>query len=324
MELVELVFLDPELRNEPLGAGRRVGRGLTAEGRAALRDRAVKKTLGGGHRHDRGRFAATARLAEDRDSIGIAAEVLDVVTDPPERRDEVLNADVRRLRPLLAAEVGEVQKAEDVQTMIDRDDDHVFLLREVRAVVEQVVARTGREPAAVHPDHDGARGIVEAGREHVHGQAVFALRGVAVERRHDGRRLLGIGRNGRSEGNLEVILDARPRRGLLRRHEAIGAAGRRAVRDAPELMDALLEQTAHTAGLSLGNAADRREAPILRQHAERRDTEGQTRRSQRAGAQEKTAVELRPGRNAFGSHGFPLRASHEFARGQHYTTPSRR
>ena len=96
---------------------------------------------------------------------------------------------LRRALPLRAADVGEVQVAEDVQAMIHRYDDHVFLLREVRAVVEQVVAGARREAAAVHPDHDGPPLVVEARREHVDGEAVFALRREAIERGHDRRRL---------------------------------------------------------------------------------------------------------------------------------------
>ena len=108
------------------------------------------------------------------------------------RRDQVLHADVRRACPLLAAEAGQVQVAEDVEPVIDGDDDDVLLLREIRAVVEQVVAGAGREAAAVHPHHDGARSVVEARREDVDGEAVLALRRLAIQRRDDGRRLFAV------------------------------------------------------------------------------------------------------------------------------------
>ena len=216
------------------------------------------------HRHHGRRLTAAARLAEDRDAIRIAAEALDVVLHPLQRRDQVLHADVRRACPLLAAQAGEMQEAEDVEPVIDGDDDDVFLLREIRAVVEQVVAGAGREAAAVHPHHDGPRAVVERRREHVDGEAVLALRRLAIQRRDDGRRLFAVGIHRRGPRDLEVILDARPRGRFLRRHEAVRAARRRAVRHAPELLHAVLEQAAHAAVLRLRRAADRREAPVLR------------------------------------------------------------
>mgnify|MGYP006196622257 CR=1 FL=1 len=89
-----------------------------------------------------------------------------------------------------AADVGEVQEAENVQAVVHGDDDHVFLLREVRAVVKQVVAGACGKPAPVHPHHDRPRLVVERRREDVDRQAVFALRRQPVYRGHDRGRLL--------------------------------------------------------------------------------------------------------------------------------------
>src|SRR5262249_45191253 len=158
---------------------------------------------------------------------------------PLQRGDEILHADVRRAGPLLAAEASEMQVAEDVEAVIHGDDDDVLLLREVRAVVQQVVAGAGRETAPVHPDHDRARLVVDARSENVHGEAVFALRRLAVQRRDDRRRLFAVRIHGRGPRDLEVFLDTRPRGRLLRRHEAIRTGRRGAIWHAPELLDAV-------------------------------------------------------------------------------------
>src|ERR1700752_2381124 len=88
---------------------------------------------------------AHGRLSEDRAPTGIAAEALDVVVHPLQRGDEVLHADVRRAGPLRTADSGQVQIAENIESVIDGDDDDVLFLGEVRAVVEQVVAGARRE-----------------------------------------------------------------------------------------------------------------------------------------------------------------------------------
>src|SRR4029079_3038310 len=106
-----------------------------------------------------------------------------------ERRREILDADVRGTRPFLTADVGQVQVAENVQPVIDRHDDDVLFSREVRAVVQKIVAGAGREAAAVHPYHDGPALLVERRREYVDREAILALRGEAIERGDDRRRL---------------------------------------------------------------------------------------------------------------------------------------
>src|SRR3546814_2358053 len=54
-----------------------------------LRDRLVEQALGGGHRHQGRDLRAAARLAEDGDITGIAAEGRDVALDPSQRGDQV-------------------------------------------------------------------------------------------------------------------------------------------------------------------------------------------------------------------------------------------
>jgi hypothetical protein len=118
VQLVELVALQTQLREIALGAVGRVARGLAAKRGAALRDRAMEQTLRGRHRHYRRGFAAAARLAEDRHAARVAAKGLDVVAHPCERRDEVLDAGIRRSGPLLAAQVREMQEAEEIEPVV--------------------------------------------------------------------------------------------------------------------------------------------------------------------------------------------------------------
>src|SRR5690554_7647509 len=100
-----------------------------------------------------------------------------------------------------------MQEAENVQAVIDRDDDDILLLREIGAVVQQVIARADAEAAAVQPYHDRPRFAVETRREDIEREAVLALRGMSVQRGHDRRRLLGARLDRRGERDLEVILD---------------------------------------------------------------------------------------------------------------------
>ena len=156
LDAIELVFRDTELGQETLGALGRIVRGLAANRGAALGDRAMEQPARRRHRHHRRGLTAAAGLAEDRHAIRIAAEALDVVAHPLERRDQVLHADVGCARPFLAAQAGKMQEAKEVEAVIDGDDDDILFLREIRAVVEQVVTGAGREAAAVHPHHDRA------------------------------------------------------------------------------------------------------------------------------------------------------------------------
>src|SRR5262245_57234570 len=82
LDALELILRDAKLGNETLGRFRRVVGRLATNRGAALRDRAMEQAARGRHRHDRRRLTAAARLTEDRDAIGIATEIRDVVLDP--------------------------------------------------------------------------------------------------------------------------------------------------------------------------------------------------------------------------------------------------
>src|SRR5690606_27592605 len=160
---------------------------------------------------------------------------------------------------------------------------------EIGAVVQQVIARADAEAAAVQPYHDRPRFAVETRREDIEREAVLALRGMSVQRGHDRRRLLGARLDRRGERDLEVILDAGPRGGRPRRHEPILARRRRAVRHAPELVHAVLEQPADAAGASSRDAAYRREPAILTEGHERQRAE----RERGAAPDERSSIDAR-------------------------------
>ena len=72
-----------------------------------------------GHRHQRRDFSAAARLPEDRDEIRIAAEAVDVVAHPLERRDDVEHAGAAGQREVGSHRLAEIGVAEHVQPVID-------------------------------------------------------------------------------------------------------------------------------------------------------------------------------------------------------------
>src|SRR5437899_2419297 len=76
----------------------------------------------------------------------------------------------------------EVQVSDDVQAMIDADDHDIARAGEIRAVVSERRSGSIRVAAAVNPHHHGTpASVVDAGREHVQHQAVFALRRAAAQ-----------------------------------------------------------------------------------------------------------------------------------------------
>ncbi len=77
------------------------------------------------HGQQRADFAPAAGLAEDRHVAGIAAEPVDVVAHPLQRRDHVERAGVPRLCELGTADRREVEEAEDVEPLIHGNDHDV-------------------------------------------------------------------------------------------------------------------------------------------------------------------------------------------------------
>src|SRR5436305_150578 len=125
---------------------------------ARLRDSPPEETLRLRRGQQRSHAHATSGLAEDRDVVGVAAERLDVVARPLERRDLVKGAEVAGAYRAWEALV-EIEKTERVQAVVDRHQDD--------AVAGERVARKGGvrsasrgEPAAVDPHHRGPLPVV--------------------------------------------------------------------------------------------------------------------------------------------------------------------
>ena len=234
--------------------GREVGRQHASHG-AALDDGPVKEAPGLRRGQERVHLAAPAGLAEDRDVPGIAAEVLDVVPHPFERRHDVEQTHVSRGRESLASDGREVEEADGAEAVVEADDDDV-VAREVLAVVGvHLVSGADVEAAAVQPDHDGAFAVVETGSPDVQAQAVLALRAgiplvdegdlvlVPVLRR-DLRARKAIGERG-----AHSFPGFRLRRG----HEPPRAGGRGPIGNALEDEDVPVHEAAHLPERRLGD-----------------------------------------------------------------------
>ncbi len=73
---------------------------------------------------------------------GIAAEALDVVPHPLQRGDHVERAGIARLGKFFAADVGQVQVAEDVEALVDGHDHDVVLRGQIGPVEPRRVGRS--------------------------------------------------------------------------------------------------------------------------------------------------------------------------------------
>ena len=117
------------------------------------------------------------RLAEDRHVVGVAAERRRCCRAPTRARRPGRGCPRCPSRRASAPNVvGEVQEAERAEPVVDRDDDDVAVLREVRAVVPRHRARAEDVRAAVDPHHHRPARVVARGRPHVEVEAVFARR----------------------------------------------------------------------------------------------------------------------------------------------------
>ena len=79
LQLVHLPGFQAELHHEGLGSLSRVIPGNAAQRRAAFNDCAMEEAFRGRHRHQGADLHAAARLAEDRNVMGITAKGCDVV-----------------------------------------------------------------------------------------------------------------------------------------------------------------------------------------------------------------------------------------------------
>jgi len=92
----------------------------------ALADGAPEEASGQGCRHQQADRHRAGRLAEDRDSIRVAAEGRDVALHPIQSRDLVQEPIVSRpMATRLGGEFGQGKEAERAQPVTKGDDDHV-------------------------------------------------------------------------------------------------------------------------------------------------------------------------------------------------------
>ncbi len=206
----------------------------------------MKQSLGGGHGHQRGALRASARVPEDGDVIRIATELLDVVAHPGQCRYEVEHPGIARVGEVGAAEFGQVEVAEGVETMVHGDDDDVSAPAEACAVGVDFVARAARIRSAVEPDHDRPPpAIAERGRPDVEMEAVFADRPAAAR---------GLRRDG---AELERVTNAGPR-GYWGGWQETPTACVGAVVDASEDVNAVVGAPAQLPRASRGNRGQSR------------------------------------------------------------------
>ena len=227
---------------------------------ARLRRRAMDQSLCRGHPQQRGHLGAAARLAVNHDAVRIAAEIGDVVPNPAKRRHQVGHPDVHRIGIRRPADRGHVEESEDVETVIDRHGHDVVMPGHLRPVLRgEFVGRAEGEAAAMNVEHHRAF-AGQAGRPDVHLEHVLALPAVGplLKERLLARPVMQVLRTIGSIGQGGVL--ALPRRGRFGRKPPVLAPGVRAIRDAFERQDAILDIAAHLSVLRVRNGRPRRAA----------------------------------------------------------------
>jgi hypothetical protein len=129
-----------------------------------------------GHHQQRADREGARGLAEDGHVAGVAAECLDVVANPAQRRDLIELAEVRAGSEPVATVLGEREIAERTESIIDGHDHRVAALRERATVVHRRAARAEREGSAVDPEQHRPAPSVRGGCIDVQVEAVLAER----------------------------------------------------------------------------------------------------------------------------------------------------
>jgi hypothetical protein len=143
-----------------------------------------------------------------------------------------------------------MQKAENVQAMIDADDDDIAAPRQIGAVGHRPIARTIGEGTAVQPHHDRPLAVAKSGCPHIQGQAVLAL-GCGVRRPKQsfehGAPLGAIGQLPRAAGIGERVPHPGPGKRRLGRFETVVSRCRDTIRHGLERIDAEILRAAQLA-----------------------------------------------------------------------------
>jgi hypothetical protein len=179
--------------------------------------------------------------------------VRDVVPYPPESGDEIKLRDVARIRKALVRVFGEVSVAEDIESMVDRDDGYIPLTRQVVTIVRRGSRLLSDEGAAVkiHHHRKGRMLPAKPGSPDVEGQAILAgnLR-ILPELIQMNVKL----RTWVPDG--QGISDPLPWRGKFGRKKAIGSARVCAIRHAFEDPDTIFRHS--SSDLAVGCPNDRK------------------------------------------------------------------
>ena len=227
-------------------------------GGAALDDGLVKETLGAGQRHQHAHFGAPARLAEDGDVAGIAAEGRDIVPHPFEGGHDIHRASGASAFEIVARDVFKMEIAQRTQAMIERDHHDIVGAAEVGAVGPGRGAGAGDEGAAMAPEQDGPLGARYARRPDVEVETIL----VALLAAAESEEFQQIGRQGedivilhRPVAVVHGLAHAHPGLGFARRPQAQRPQRRCSIGNSLEDADAALHFAAHFPGRGLDDDA---------------------------------------------------------------------
>ena len=142
-------------------------------GGAGLRDRLLEQSARCGNRQQHADAHGAGGFAEHGDVFRIAAECRDVLFHPMQRQNLIGDAFRAIAQPGLAGGIRQIEKPENAQTIIERND-HAVAGCQMPAVVDALAAGADHEGAAMDPHHHRPLESVAARRPHVQVEAVFA------------------------------------------------------------------------------------------------------------------------------------------------------
>ena len=166
-------------RHAVLGVIRHAQGKAAALGDDALEELALLDLFIGGGGQD-GDISRAGGVAEDGHVIRVAAKGCHVLLDPFQSPDVIQQGQVLGIPEVLMLillafrDRGQVCGAEDAQSVVDRDHDHVLILAEIVQLIGVVGGGAHQETAAVEPDHDRFFLVrIHVPGPDVQGQAVF-------------------------------------------------------------------------------------------------------------------------------------------------------